>query len=160
MTITVDSIFRILNFCVTMGAIVYIVRRFGVLYTISAMREEKQRVLNLNQEYKQLQKEFVELDHLVKEQEKNYVAMEEKFHTWQQVIQKQEEDQQQLFATRAASIGKKQNQKLQSLQKRRLIKEQLPGIVQESVEELQKSFDNDVQKRKQYTKNLIAFLKK
>lgn len=153
------QVFKILNFSVVIGLFVYLIRRYGILQIMTLMRTERQERQDLKSQLRILQDDCDQIDTDMKVQEQSYRLMKDKFQIWQQQVMAQDDKEAQEFEVRQKMIQQNYLKKLQSLQKRMLIKKELPGLIQEASEELKISFAHRDQQKK-YTSQIITLLEK
>ncbi len=160
MKIEADFIFKALNFLLIAGIVVYVIRRFGISFIVDSMRTEKKERVLLQEHYETLVQEHQTIHDEIQEQDQTYKEMQKKFYVWEQVVKRKSDHQEQLLEKRKQIVGQKYSQKIQKLQQRRLIKKELPRVMQECVQDLEKTFKTDSAKRKLYISQLVSFLEK
>lgn len=159
MTISIDNVFMVLNFSVVCIGAVYLVRRYGVLYILSSIREQKQKQDTAHREYDNYLKECAIVKLQADEQEYAFMKMKEKFHLWQMQIQQKDIAKQALLFGYDEELQKKQAKKLQNLQQKQVIQRQLPLLLKEISDAMQTKFQQNSPLQKDYTASLVKFIK-
>lgn len=158
MIISLDNIFRFLNFLVVCIGAVYLMRRYGILYIITSMRLQKQKQEELDQEYHNLLQECDAIKQQSQEQEVVYAAMQKKFHVWQEKVKQDDIVKQSVSTQYRQLFEQKQLVKMHNLQQQQIIKQQMPLILKEVSDSLQLKFEQNSEHRKNYTAQLVKFV--
>lgn len=160
MIMSIDTIFKVLNFGLVVAVIGYLVRRYGVPYIVSSMKAEQQEQKSLEVKLQDIENLVKEIENAIKQQEQEYQAMQDRFSSWQKIVADKQEQDQVAMQERAKQIELQNVQKIKSLQVRRLMKQQMPLVVDNAEKKLQQELEQDSAKRKEYVMALVSFLKK
>ena len=159
MTGTVDIIFKILNFLVVCIGAGYLMFRYGILYIVMLMRQDKKQKEEMLQKHQDLLQQNDAIQQQGYDQELSHQAMQEKFRLWQSREQKQELEKQAWLRQYRQELEQKQIVKLQNAQHQYLLKKQIPKMLQEISDDLRIVFDKNSQKQKKYIDQLVTFVK-
>lgn len=158
MTFSVDVLFQILNFLVVCIGVVYIVKRYGILYIVSSMRLKRHKQEELHRQYENLLQQCDSIKLQVQEIEHSYVSMQEKFDVWQTKVQQEHMKERATLLGCEQKLQAKQLIKLQSLQQQQIIEQQLPKILQDVSDNLQATFEKKSALQQEYTAQLLKFI--
>lgn len=160
MMISVDTLFQFLNLSMVVGVVVYAIRKYGVSYIQSLMKSESADRKNLNAVYQELQDIRDKITAEAKQQNKMYQQMKKRFAIWQEAVQASKNQIEASVTLRDAKIIESNKRKQESLQRKLVIKNQMPRLLEESVQQLRKEFDQHPLKRKKYISKLVTYLEK
>ncbi|MBM17796.1 MAG: hypothetical protein CL947_01850 [Epsilonproteobacteria bacterium] len=158
MNAVINEVFRILNFLVVVGVFAYIVRRFGILQIVMMMRQEKAEKKVMKDQLKFLSDQCASLDDDMQEQEESYRIMKDKFQIWQHQVKEHNQKIETVLKDRHIESEQKQVRVVQSLQKRRLVKQHVPIMLDEVRQELYDTFEKNDQEKTAYVKKLFTIL--
>lgn len=154
----IDIIFRYCNFIIVVVLAIYVIRRYVIISLISLMRKAREQKAALVKQFKNLQKELVQIEDDASDQEKDFRRMQAKFKTWSESVEVEKQQILALLEKRKEELEYKQMQKVQSLQQRKLVKEQFPELLEDIKQDLQKEFADDTKQAQAYTNKLFRFL--
>lgn len=158
MIVSIDNLFSFLNFLVVCIGAVYILKRYGISYIVISMKLQEHKQEEQIQEYNNLlqQCDLIKLE--VQKQETLYVNMKEKFYFWQSKTQQKSAAKKAALLDCKEKLQKKELAKMQSLQHKQIIKEEMPVLLKEISDSLESKFEQKSSLQKEYTAQLIKFI--
>ena len=154
----INVVFRLFDFFVIVGLIVYAIRHYVIPTVEKMLREYGVFIYNLESDCKNLQLQTQSIYENIQDQDRQFQVMQAKFVIWQKkcderiVIQKLEQQRtdeamQNRFMTRSSYIKNDM-----------IVKEQLPAILDATTKTLQRKY-HGTQQQKQYIDTLICVMK-
>ncbi len=143
MTFTIDGIFKVLNLVMRVGLIVYVVKRYVVSQVIQKIGQEKFEITSLRQQYTMWREKSADISKKMEEEQQVFFAMQEKFAVWQQRIALRFSQKKAACQLRQKKIDDCIARKHQSIGRRQLVQRQLPEIIEQATQDLQKKFKED-----------------
>lgn len=160
MIITVDTLFKILNFALLLAVVVYCMRRYGISFILSSMAKEEQDKKELNQKHKKLLQEYDFLDKDMQSQSQFFEGMKKKFYLWEQIVQRKIEQYEVEQKKIQHEIEDMHNQQRKALKYQKFLKQEFPTMVKEVEKDLRNQFDEHPDKKKLYVTKLLSVLEK
>lgn len=160
MIITVDTLFKILNFLLLSGIVVYCMRRYGISFILSSMKKEEQDKKDLADKHKSLVQECDSLDQDMQNQDLFFEGMKKKFYLWEQIIQRKVEQHEVEQKAVQKEIEDMHDQQRKSLKHQQFLKQEFPAMVKEVEKDLRSQFEEQPDKKKLYVTKLLSVLEK
>ena len=142
MTQSIDIIFKLLNFFVLICTGWYIFNHYIIPMVAGHTKAYRQfkELLRLQKEELEAACEYLQ-DDLTSD--KQYaISLEEKFDTWQQVLDKKADQDDVLYEKMCLQTQRKKEQQQVYIQQQKYIAEQLPEILAQVESQLQKKFES------------------
>ncbi len=158
MIVSIDNVFRLLNFSVVCIGVAYLLKRYGISYIVASMNLQKHKQEELSREHNKLLQQYDLIKLEAQEQEVSYAGMKEKFHIWQTKTQQEGAARQAALLDCEQKLQKKQLVKMQSLQHQQVVQQQLPTLLKEISDNLEAKFEQNSLLQKEYTAQLIKFI--
>jgi hypothetical protein len=154
----INIVFRFIDFFVIIGIGFYAMKKY-ILPTVKEMLRERGVFLyNLESDCKKLKLQARSIHENIQDQEREYQAMQVRFVTWQkkcdELVALKKAEQQQVDESMKSRFDIRSDY----IKNDRIVKEQLPGILDISTQMLQKKY-HGTDSQKQYIDELIHVMK-
>ncbi len=159
MIITVDFVFKFLNFFVLCGVVVYGMYRYGIIALLAMIRKEKQEDEGQQQKYAFVLERIEHLQHVSAKQEQQFEQMQQQFTLWQQAVELENQRKKVLLQACRLKLQEKQSIKIRNMQSSYRIQQEIPKILDQAAVQLQADFDKHSAKQKAYLEQLVVFVK-
>jgi len=158
MIFSVDEIFKYLNLLMRIGLIVYLVKRYVARSIIQYIGQEKTAIDLLQQQSMQLRQECEQVEQTMRNEEKAFAAMQEKFAAWDKSIKSVQAEEQTVCKARQKTIDLLAKLKLESLERRYLMQEEVPALIEQATKNLQQALQEDKAQGKKYITKVLDAL--
>ncbi|MCX5923717.1 MAG: hypothetical protein NTU89_04125 [Candidatus Dependentiae bacterium] len=155
MIFSVDEIFNLLNFAFRIGLVIYVIRYYVVGKIVQQIGQEKFEINSLRQQYTMWREKSADVVKRMKEEEQDFLTMQEKFIVWDRQITLAASKRKADCATRQSKINDSAHFKLQSFGRRNLMKAELPKIIMDTTQDLQKKFKEDSSLGHEYISKIL-----
>lgn len=153
-------IFEIINFLIRIGIVVYIVKRYVAVSILSAIKQEKQALKLLQERKESLQSACAKVEDNSKKEQQRLHELEEKFKLWSHAVAVVQVEQEVWCQAQHKKIEQHVEQKTKFLQQQKIIKNQMPEILNAASVSLIKKFKDDASLAKAYQVKLLEILQK
>lgn len=160
MIITIDGIFMVLNLAVRVGLVWYLVNKYAIGRIQNLIGFEKKDLLELKQQQTQLRVACNQIEQQMKEEAEMFATLQKKFIIWNQRVQDDAMQEQIACEIRQKKIEAIIARKAQHIQKRLLIKVEIPQVLDHVLQKVEKEFIDNPILGKQYKNKLLDCLKK
>lgn len=160
MNISVDLCFNILNLAVRVGLVAFLIKRYIVGRVQKLIFQEKQDLLDLKDQHAQLRESCNKISKQMQQDEVAFALLRAKFEIWHQKVKQQELQEKNACILRQQKIEILALQKIKHLQQRRFVAMQVPNLLCNVAQKLQKEFMNNKIFGKQYQIKLLDVLEK
>jgi hypothetical protein len=160
MNISIDFCFNVLNLMLRIGIAAFLIKRYVVGSMQKLMMQEKQDLLELNEEHAQRYEACNKISKQMEQDEAAFARLRSKFKTWHEQVAEQELQEKNECLQRQKKVEALTLQKIKYLQNRRLIEKQVPDLLHNVMQTLQKNFQEDKLLGKRYQTKLLDALGK
>jgi len=158
MNISIDLIFNCLNIVVRVGLVVFIIQKYVVKYISQALTYEQQDLAMLVQQEVTLKKACTDLEISMKKQQQLYDDLQLKFMLWQKQVNAVLEQEKAIHMVQQEKMQQQLEKKQKYVHRRFLIEKELPGLLQDTAQNLQAKFSKDKSLGKAYTTKVLRAL--
>ena len=159
MTFLVDDVFKVINFVVEVGLIVYLVRRYGLIEIKNGIGAEKGILSNLSQQYTLWREKYADVSKKMKKNEEVFATMSEKFAMWNDKVAQAADKQLKICEQLQETAAENAFYKMKTIQHKALIHKELPEILAVVTQDLKQQFRNDNQLGRAYIQRVLDDLK-
>lgn len=160
MNMTIDALFMILNLAVRVGLVWYLMKKYVMRSIQNLMSIEKQDLSELKQKQKELRVACSQLEQQIKQETEMFATLQEKFTIWNKRVKNDAIQEQVECQNRQKKIEMATVCKMHYLQKRCLVKVEIPLVLDHVLQQVEKEFKDDLALGKQYQNQLLAYLEK
>ncbi|MFA5998605.1 MAG: hypothetical protein WC747_01130 [Candidatus Babeliales bacterium] len=158
MIFSVDEIFKFLNLLLRIGLVIYLVKRYAVGSIMKYIGQEKTAIDLLQQQRIQLRQECEQVEQTMKDEEKIFQAMQEKFAAWDKSVNAAAFQEQAMCKERQKKMNLLANRKLESIKRRHLMQEEIPALIEQATKDLQQAFQEDKARGQKYITKVLDAL--
>lgn len=156
----INTLFNVLNLMTRIGLIIFVIKKYVIPYLQRAMSLQQQDLEFLEKKHVGFKNDCKELEQNLFNQEIFYNDLHEKFGIWQNKIAQMD----LISAQKCQELEKKAAEKylLQQtfLEQQKIIQQQLPTILSESMTNLHEKFDNNQDLALQYRAKILSIISK
>ena len=160
MKISIDQFFKVLNLTVSIGLAIYLIKRYVLVRIKNMIFQEKQTISDLKNQHVQLKESCQKISEQIERDEKDFAELSKKFEIWHEKIKEQEMQEQNLCMQRQQKIENSMLQKMNYLQRQKFMASQVPALLSDALQALQKKFDADKSLGKKYQTKLLDVVRK
>lgn len=160
MNFSVDFVFNFLNLAVRIGLVVFVIKRYVIANIAQSIFQEKEDLFYLKKQHKELEQSCDIILSQIQHDEKAFAALRLKFERWHQQVDSQETQEKIVCTQRQQKIEQAIVQKMKYVHHRKLIETQVPNVLANVTQTLQKKFQEDKNLGKKYQTQLLDALGK
>jgi uncharacterized protein YlxW (UPF0749 family) len=151
----VAIVFRILNFVVLIGLIVYLYKQYLHKLIIAMIEQKKRTVLGLEQERAALIRRLDESDQRIKSEQEEYNRLQKKVADWQASVEHERLVRVNKKQAYIDSLKKQAALRVQNVTTSRIMLQALPIVLDRTQVQLEKTFDS-IEAKKKFMNRIIV----
>lgn len=154
----INILFRILDFCVIVGVVIYAGKYYIIPMVEKLLREYGVFVYNLESDCKNVQIQTQSIYEDIQDQERQFQLMQHRFAVWQNICNERNALQQAEQEKIDEFMQQRFKMQSEGIQKNRIMKQEFPAILDATTKKLQQKYQGSVD-QKEYIEALIDVMK-
>ncbi len=160
MIASVDVFFKLLNFAIYIGLVIYLAKRFMISKIKALMFYEKQDLQVLKENHVKLRDVCRIAEEQIEQGKQLFIVLQSKFTIWNQQENQIALQEQKKCEQRQKNIEIANLKKIKYLQHRKCVEMEIPGLLEHASEQLQQKFNQNKELSQQYKIKVLQALEK
>ncbi len=153
----ISIIFRLVNFFILSGLIVYVFRKYLLTPIKEKLAEKWAFFRDLKNQHKNLVDQKGILDIEIKDQDKLFAILKQKINIWDKTCKQKHNEREQELAKIKELHAKKLTIQNENVHQQKLLKEVFPRVIQGTYSQLEKKFEDKKESQK-FLGNIIDYM--